>query len=112
MAEPLAVTDKDFDQIVLKSALPVMVDFWAPWCGPCRMAAPVVTALAQEYAGRVTFAKLNVDENSQTPVKYSIRGIPTFILFQEGKPMTQLVGYRPKEEFRQALEQVLSPKKR
>lgn len=109
MPEPVAVTDKDFDQVVLKAALPVVVDFWAPWCGPCRLAAPVVAALAKEYAGKITFAKLNVDENPQTAIKYSVRGIPTFILFQEGKPMKQLVGYRPREEFKETLEQALNP---
>lgn len=109
MAEPIVVTDQTFEQAVLQASLPVVVDFWASWCPPCRMAAPVVEALAGEYAGKIQFVKLNVDENPGTAVKYSVRSIPTFIVFQGGKPLTQLVGFRPKGEFKQALEEALKP---
>lgn len=108
MTKPVAITDQDFEQAVLKSSLPVVVDFWAPWCAPCRMAAPVVEELAQDYAGKVNFAKLNVDENHESAVKYSVRGIPTFLLFQGGKVITQVVGFRSKAEFKKVLDEALT----
>jgi thioredoxin 1 len=87
-----AVTDQNFEQEVLQSSLPVLVDFWAEWCGPCRMVAPIVEQVAQENAGKLKVVKLNVDENPQTPPKFSIRGIPTLILFKDGKPAATQVG--------------------
>ncbi|MDI3260419.1 MAG: thioredoxin TrxA [Sinobacteraceae bacterium] len=86
------VTDASFEQDVLKSPLPVLVDFWAEWCGPCRMIAPVLEQLAQETAGKLKVVKLNVDENPETPPKFSIRGIPTLILFKNGQPAATQVG--------------------
>ena len=107
MAEPLEVKDSDFDQNVLQSAMPVLVDFWAPWCGPCRAVGPIVEELANDYEGKVAFAKVNVDENPQTANKYGVRSIPTLLLFQEGKPMKQLVGLQPKKELKEILDTAL-----
>jgi thioredoxin 1 len=88
----LHVTDQNFEAEVLKSSQPVLVDFWAAWCGPCRMIAPTVEALAGEYAGKAKVAKVNVDENQNTPAQYNIRGIPTLLLFKDGQVREQLVG--------------------
>src|SRR4249920_344291 len=90
MADLLAVSDDTFDAEVLKSATPVLIDFWAPWCAPCRAIAPVVEELAREYAGKVKIVKMNVDENPRTPQKYGVRGIPNLILFQGGQVKEQL----------------------
>ncbi len=86
------VSDGEFEQKVLKSDLPVLVDFWAEWCGPCKMIAPVLEAIAGEYAGRLTVAKLNIDDNPSTPPKYGIRGIPTLMLFKGGNVEATKVG--------------------
>jgi thioredoxin 1 len=87
------VTDQDFEQQVLKSPVPVVVDFWAPWCGPCRAMAPVFEELSQEYAGKVRFAKMNTDENEQTAPRYGIQGIPTAIFFKDGREVNRMVGF-------------------
>jgi thioredoxin 1 len=86
------VSDATFDATVLQAPLPVLVDYWAEWCGPCRMIAPILDEIAKEYAGRLTVAKLNVDENQQTPAKYGIRGIPTLMLFKNGNIEATKVG--------------------
>ena len=86
------VTDQSFEKDVLQSDQPVLVDFWAAWCGPCRMIAPTVEALAKEYAGKAKVAKMNVDDNQLTPSQYNIRGIPTLLLFKGGRVQEQLVG--------------------
>ena len=93
----LHVTDKNFEQEVLKSNVPVMVDFWAEWCGPCRMIAPIVDEVSKEYAGKLKVAKLNVDQAQQTAMKYSVMSIPTLIFFKDGKPVDQVVGAMSKD---------------
>jgi thioredoxin 1 len=103
----LNVSDGDFDGSVLKSDTPVLVDFWAAWCGPCQAIGPTVEELAEEYAGRIKVAKMNVDENPQTPGKYGIRAIPTLLLFKGGQVAEQITGAVGKSQIVQALEKVL-----
>ena len=86
------VSDSSFEQDVLKSSVPVLLDFWAEWCGPCKMIAPILDQIAAEYAGKVLVAKMNVDENPRTPMKFSVRGIPTLILFKNGQLQGQKIG--------------------
>ena len=97
------VTDNTFEAEVLKCDLPVLVDFWAPWCGPCRAIAPVVEELAQEYAGQIHVLKMNVDENPNTPAKYGIRAIPTLILFKGGEVVEQITGAVSKANLKQMI---------
>jgi thioredoxin 1 len=94
----LAFTDANFDREVLQSGIPVLVDFWATWCAPCKAIAPLVDSIADEYAGKVKVGKVNVDENQATPGKYGVRGIPTIILFKDGAVLDQVVGAVPKSQ--------------
>jgi thioredoxin len=100
------VTDGDFEQEILKSDIPALVDFWAAWCGPCRTVGPVVEELAGEYAGKVKIAKLNVDDNKEIPGKYGVRGIPTLMLFKDGQVVDQIVGAQPKSRIQELLNKV------
>ncbi|HKR30952.1 MAG TPA: thioredoxin [Terriglobales bacterium] len=98
------VTDATFEQSVLKSDQPVMVDFWATWCGPCKALAPVVDEVAQAYNGRAKVYKMDVDRNNATPMRYGVRGIPTLLIFKDGKVQEQIVGYVPKDTIQKALD--------
>ncbi len=96
MSDPIKVTDSSFEQDVLKAEGPVLVDFWAEWCGPCKSIAPALDDLAKEYGGKVTVAKLNIDDNPNTPTKYGVRGIPTLMLFKNGNVAATKIGALPK----------------
>ena len=102
------VTDSDFEAEVLKSETPVLVDFWAPWCGPCKAMIPIVDELAGEYEGKVKVVKMNVDENAEAPGKYSVMSIPTFIIFKGGEPVATFVGAKSKEDMAKELDNVTS----
>jgi thioredoxin 1 len=102
----LHVTDANFEEEILKSSTPALVDFWAAWCGPCRTVGPVVEELAGEYDNKVKIAKLNVDDNKQTPSKYGVRGIPTLMLFKNGQVVDQIVGAVPKSKIKELLDKV------
>ena len=96
MSNSQIVTDETFTELVLKSNVPTLVDFWAIWCGPCRMVAPIVDELAHEHAGQLKVMKLDVDENENTAMAYGVMSIPTLILFKNGQPVERIVGFRPK----------------
>ena len=102
------VTDQDFEKEVLKSEIPVLVDFWAAWCGPCRIIAPIIDEIAGELEGKVKVCKMNVDENPVTPGKYGIRAIPTLIIFKNGEPVEVIVGAVSKSSILNVLNKVLS----
>ena len=105
MAQEL--TDATFDQEVTKSNVPVLVDFWAPWCGPCRMIAPIIEKLGSEYQGKAKVFKLNTDDNPNTAMQFRVQAIPTLLFFKSGKVAEQLVGVQPEKEIRQKLDNLL-----
>ncbi len=112
MADNIAqVSDDTFDSEVLQSPIPVLIDFWAPWCGPCRAIAPMVDALAGEYAGKLKIGKMNVDDNPRTPARYGVRGIPTLLLFKDGHVQQQIVGAVPKPHLVKAIATVVESAK-
>jgi thioredoxin 1 len=108
MAKPFAVGDKEFDEKVLKNTKPVLVDFWAEWCVPCKMIGPIVDDLANELEGKMEFAKVDVDSSPMTAVKYGIRSIPALIIFKGGKPVDQIVGAVPKSHLKKKIDAVLA----
>ena len=107
MANVTEISDQSFESEVLKSPVPVLIDFWAPWCAPCRAIAPMVEELAKEYQGKIKVVKLNVDDNPQTPQRYGVRGIPNLILFQGGNVREQIVGAVPKKRLVDAITAVV-----
>ena len=106
-ALPIHVTDDTFDELVLSSPLPALVDFWAPWCGPCRMIAPIVEDLAKTYDGQAVIAKMNTDDEAETPGQFRIMAIPTMILFKDGEEVERMVGLRQKNAIAEALDKLL-----
>jgi len=103
----ITIDDTNFDQTVLQSKTPVLVDFWAPWCQPCLMVAPILDELAEEYNGRMTIVRLDIDQNPKTASQYHVMSIPTMLLFKGGKPVTNIVGFKPKTELKRSLDDAL-----
>ena len=108
MSETVELTDQNFDEEVLKSDLPVLVDFWAEWCQPCKAISPIVQQIARDYEGRIKVGKLDVDSNDITSTTYGIRGIPSLLIFSDGKPMDQVVGLAPKSVISKKIDGVLA----
>ncbi|MFQ6015794.1 MAG: thioredoxin [Anaerolineae bacterium] len=108
MGKPFEVSDDIFQAEVIDAELPTVVDFWAPWCGPCRMIAPIVEELAEEYEGKINFAKLNVDNNPQTSIQYNVQGIPTLIIFAGGREVDRIIGAVPKKHLEERLKEFLA----
>ncbi len=107
MADLLQVTDDNFDDEIMNSDIPAMVDFWAEWCGPCKMVGPVVEELAKEYEGKIKIAKMDVDQHRETPVRFGIRNIPTLIMFKGGKVVQTIVGAQTKSHLDEELKKLL-----
>jgi thioredoxin 1 len=107
MAGTIDVTDSNFDDEVLNSQQPVVLDFWAEWCGPCRQISPIIKQLAEDYDGRVKIVKMNIDENPATPGKYGVRAIPMVLAFQNGQVVQQIQGARPKKDFDEMIEKLV-----
>ncbi len=108
MSTPVHVTEQTFERDVLNAALPVLADFWAPWCAPCRMIAPIVEELARDYEGRLTVAKIDVDENPELANRYGVQSIPTLAVFKNGQVVSRIVGYASKAELTRHIETALN----
>jgi len=106
--QPVAVTDKDFGEHVINSETPVLVDFWAEWCGPCRALGPIIESLAEEFAGQVKIAKVDVDSNPQISMQFGIRSIPTVMLFDKGQIVDTFIGVRPKSDYAASLDKLVA----
>ncbi len=104
----LEITDSNFNEEVLNADLPVLVDFWAEWCGPCKMVSPIVEELSEEYTGKIKVTKLDVDSNPKTAASFGIRGIPTLLMFKDGAAVDQIVGAVPKTTLKERLDQIIS----
>jgi thioredoxin 1 len=111
MSEPIHVSDAEFQEKVLDASTPVVVDFWAPWCGPCRMVAPILDELAKEYADKITIAKINTDENPEWAMKFGVQGIPTMLFVKDGELFDRMVGAAPKPFIKQRVDAMLSLEK-
>jgi len=107
MSKPAVVMDSNFDQMVLQAEAPVLVDFWAPWCRPCLMIAPVLDELAEEYDGKLSIVRMDVDQNPKTATQYGIMSIPTLLIFKQGKPISHITGFRPKSELKRSVDAAL-----
>jgi len=107
MTKPIEIDDASFDQTVLQAEMPVLVDFWASWCRPCLMLAPILEELAGEYQDKITFVKMDVDQNPKAASRYGIMSIPTLIVFKKGAPAANMVGYKPKAELKRELDEAL-----
>jgi len=108
MAKPQEITDAEFEQEVLQADLPVVVDFWAEWCGPCHQIAPILERLAEEYDGRIKFVKVDTEENFESPSSYGVLGLPTLLVFKEGQQTERITGARPKADLKRLLDKALA----
>jgi len=107
MGKPASINESNFEQTVLQSDKPVLVDMWAPWCRPCLMLAPILDELAAEYDGKIDFVKLDIDQNPKTPSRYGVMSIPALLLFKNGEPFSHIIGFRPKDELKRSLDGAL-----
>jgi len=107
MGNSVRINDNNFNDAVIKAKTPVLVDFWTPWCGPCKAMAPILEELAKDYSGKIVIAKLNVDEDPQNASKYGVSAFPTMLIFKNGAPMHSIVGYKPKAELKKAIDEVI-----
>ncbi len=107
MSKPVPIDDGNFEQMVLQAEKPVLVDLWAAWCRPCLMVAPILDELAEEYSGRISFVKVDIDQNPKTAARYGIMSIPTLLIFKNGEPVSHIVGVRPKGELKRSLDAIL-----
>jgi thioredoxin 1 len=107
MVKPVYTDDNNFDETVLKAKTPVLVDFWAPSCGPCKAIAPILEELSRDYTGKIVIAKINVDEAPQNACKYGVSALPTMLIFKNGAPVQSMVGYKPKTKLKRAIDEVL-----
>ncbi len=108
MAKPQEITDTEFEQEVLKADLPVVVDFWAEWCGPCKVISPILEGLAEEYDGKIKFVKVDTEENFETPSNYGVLSLPTLLVFKEGQQIERITGARPKGDLKRYLDKALA----